>query len=60
MIARVRRPLGLCQIGEKLHTALIEDPPALGEREPPRRAVEQPCIQMSLELGNLSRYRGHR
>ena len=57
---RRRRLLGLGEVGEQLHAALVERLPALGQRQPARRPVEEPRREMRLELGDVTRHRRRR
>ena len=50
------RVLGLGEVVEHAHAAFVERAPLVGEREPPRRAVEEPHAEPLLEL----RHRGGR
>ena len=47
--------LGLLQVGEELHRALIEGLTALGEADAPRGAIEEPRLQVRLEVGDVAR-----
>ena len=58
--ADVTATLGFLEVGQKLHAALVERLAALRQRQPPRRAVEQPHVEMRFELGNLPRDRRDR
>ena len=46
--------LGLAQIGEELHRALVKGAPAFGEAYAPRGAVEEPGLQMAFQLGDVA------
>ena len=50
--------LGLGEVGEELHRALVEGAPTLGEAHAAGRAVEEPALQMRLELGDMAGSRG--
>ena len=52
--------LRLVEVREQLHAALVERLPRFGQREPARRAVQQPRVEVRLELRNLPRDRGGR
>ena len=52
--------LGFLEIGQELHAALVERLAGFGERQPARRAVEEPRVEMRLELGDVARHRRHR
>jgi hypothetical protein len=50
--------LGFVEVGEQLDGPLVEQPPALGQADPARRALQEPRLQMRLELGDLARRGG--
>ena len=50
----------LARRAEELYAALVECAPCLGEREAPRRAIEETRIEVRLQIGDLTRYRRHR
>ena len=52
--------LRLVELGEQLHAALVERLPRFGEREPARRPIQEPRVEVRLELRNLPRHRGGR
>ena len=52
--------LRFLEIGEQQHGALVERAADLGQRQRARRAIEQPCVEMRLELGHVARDRRHR
>ena len=54
------RLLGFVEIGQQLHAVLIEHASALGQRKPPRRAIEQTHVEVRLELGDVARNGGDR
>ena len=58
--AGARRLLGFLEVGQQLHAALVERAPALGQRQPARRAVEQARVEMRLEVGDVARDGRHR
>ena len=51
--------LGFHDIGEELDAALEERLSCLGEREPTRRPVQKPRIEMRLEVGDEARHGRH-
>ena len=60
--SRHQRALGhrgfrLLEVGEQLHDALVERAAAFGEREPARRAVQEPRAEVRLEVGDVPRHR---
>jgi hypothetical protein len=46
--------LGFLEVGEELHRALVERPPALREADPARGAVEEPRLQMRLQVCDMA------
>jgi len=56
----VRRLFGFLEIGEELHGTLVKGAPALGQAQATRRAVEEPCIEVRLQLRDLPRDGGYR
>ena len=52
--------LGFLEIRQELHAALEEHLPGFGERQPARRPVEEPRVEMRLEVGDEPRDRRHR
>ena len=57
--AGVRRLLGLLQVGQELHAALVKRATAFGQGQAACRAIEKPRVEMRLELGDLARDRRH-
>ena len=51
--------LRFLEIREQQHGALVERAADLGQRQRARRAIEQPCVEMRLELGHVARDRRH-
>jgi len=45
--------LGLVEVGKELHRALVEGAAAFGEADAAGRAVQQPRLQMRLELRDM-------
>jgi hypothetical protein len=52
--------LRFLEVRQQLHAALVESAPAFGEADTAGGAVQQPGLQMGLELGNVSRRCGSR
>src|SRR4030095_9222800 len=50
------RLFGFVEIGEELNAALMERPPAFGERQAPRGAGEKARTEMGFELGDVPRH----
>ncbi len=48
------RDLGLLEVGEQLHAALVERLPGLRQRQPARRAVQEPHVEVRLEVPDLA------
>ena len=58
--ARIRRLLRLVQVGEQLQAALMEGATAFGQAQTACCPVQEPGVEMGLEVCYLSRNRGHR
>jgi hypothetical protein len=43
------------EVGEQLQRTLVERASGLGQRKPSRRALEQSCVQMRLQVADLTR-----
>ena len=54
------RGLGLFEIGQQLHAALVERLARFGQRKAPGRAIEQADLEVRLQLCDLARDRGRR
>ena len=52
--------LGLLEIGQELHAALEEHLAGFRQRQPARRAVEKPRVEVGLEVGDKARHRRDR
>ena len=49
--------LRLVEVRQQLHAALVERLPRFGEREPARRPIQEPRVEVRLELRDLPRHR---